>query len=259
MEDSTISKQRLGREGLGAGLGTADVQRADSALVVGGHRHGLEDAGDLSVVEAGVAEALLRALGDHLLRARTGGHALGLHSHKPARSARRGHGRSEQRVDLLGERAGDRGRLVLGVARRDRDLGATAVLAVAYTLGDMGGERLGLEGLAQDHVVDRLVHHLLEAGHVRALLLGPEVDEALKLGIEELLDPVRADADDLLHAGHADARQAHLGRGRTGLDVAPEERNDSVMAATHCNDVAQNGAKRTNPCTLAAGFDATDS
>ena len=63
----------------------------------------------------------------------------------------------------------------------------SALLAVAHALGDVGGERLGLEGLAEDDLVDRLVDDLLEARHVRALLLGPEVDEALELGVEELL------------------------------------------------------------------------
>ena len=75
-----------------------------------------------------------------------------------------------------------------------------------------GGERLGLEGLAEDHLVDRLVDDLLEARHVRALLVRAEVDEALELGVEELLVAVRADADHLLDAGHADAREADVRR-----------------------------------------------
>ena len=66
-----------------------------------------------------------------------------------------------------------------------------AVLAVADERGDVGGERLGLEGLGEHDLVDRLVDDLLEARHVRALLLGPEVDEALELGVEELLVAVR--------------------------------------------------------------------
>ena len=67
---------------------------------------------------------------------------------------------------------------MLRIASGDRYLGATAGLAVAHALGDVGGERLGLEGLTQNHLVDRLVDNLLEARHVRALLVGPEVDEA---------------------------------------------------------------------------------
>ena len=75
----------------------------------------------------------------------------------------------------------------------------------------MGRERLGLEGLAQHHLVDRLVHDLLEARHVRALLLGPEVDEALELGEEELLLAVRANPNDLLHTGYPNPGEAHVG------------------------------------------------
>jgi hypothetical protein len=86
------------------------------------------------------------------------------------------------------------------------------------------GERLGLEGLAEDDLVDRLVDDLLEARHVRALLLGREIDEAFELGVEELLPAVRADPDDLLDARHAYAREAHAGRGPAGLDVASEGR-----------------------------------
>src|SRR5919109_1327789 len=97
--------------------------------------------------------------------------------------------------------AGHRRRLVLRIAGRDRDLGAAPILAVAHPLSNVRGERLRLEGgLAQDHLVDRLVDDLLEARHVRALLLGTQIDEALELRIEQLLGPVRADADDLLHA-----------------------------------------------------------
>ena len=46
-----------------------------------------------------------------------------------------------------------------------------------------------LKASCKHHLVDRLVHDLLEARHVRALLLRPEVDEALELRVEELLVP----------------------------------------------------------------------
>jgi hypothetical protein len=98
-----------------------------------------------------------------------------------------------------------------------------AVLAVTHPLGDVRGERLGLEGLAEDDLVDRLVNDLLEARHVRALLMRAEVDVALELGVEELLGAVRPVPDHLLDAGDPDAREAQLGRGTPGLDVAPEE------------------------------------
>ena len=128
--------------------------------------------------------------------------------------------RAEERVDLLRLDAGHRRRLVLRVARRDRDLGGARVLAVAHALGDVLRERLGLEGrLAEDDLADRFVDDLLEARHVRALLLRAEVDEALDLGGEDLLRAVLSDADDLLDAGDADAREADLERGTLGLDV----------------------------------------
>jgi hypothetical protein len=108
---------------------------------------------------------------------------------------------------------------VLGVAGRDPHLGAAAVLAVADELGDVSRERFRLEGLAQDHLVDRLVHDLLEARHVRALLVRGEIDEALELGVEELLAAVGADADHFLDAGHADPGEGDPRRRAARLDI----------------------------------------
>ena len=122
-----------------------------------------------------------------------------------------------QRVDLLRRDARHRRGLVLGVARGDRHLGAQGVLALAHLLGDVLGQLLGLEAaLAEHDLADDVVDDLLEARHVRALLLGPEVDEAVELGVIELLCAEWADADDLLDVGHADARErdAHGGRRR---------------------------------------------
>src|SRR6185312_6136587 len=124
------------------------------------------------------------------------------------------------RVDLLRLDAGDGGGLVLRVARGDRDLGAAGALAVAHALGDVRGERLGLEGrLAEDHLADRLVDDLLDARHVRALLLRSSVDEASDLRRPELLGAVLPDADDLLDARDADAREADLERRALRLHV----------------------------------------
>jgi hypothetical protein len=47
---------------------------------------------------------------------------------------------------------------------------------------------------------------------VRALLLRPEIDEAVELRPVQALSSVRADPDDLLDVGHADARERHLQR-----------------------------------------------
>ena len=105
---------------------------------------------------------------------------------------------------------------MLGVARRDRHLRARGPLALAHQLGDVLRERLGAERrLAQHHLADRLVDDLLEARHVRALLVALEVDEALQAREEQLV----ADAHHLLHAGDAHAREAHRHRRRTRLHV----------------------------------------
>ena len=52
----------------------------------------------------------------------------------------------------------------------------------------------------------------------------PEVDEALQARREELLAAVLADADDLLDAGDADAREADVQRWELGLDVVSRRR-----------------------------------
>src|SRR4030095_2022834 len=88
-------EQGGGLDRLLAALGAADVERADAALVVSGHGDGLEHARDLVVGEAVRAEALLRAVHDELLRARAGGHALGLDADDPARAGAARDGRAE--------------------------------------------------------------------------------------------------------------------------------------------------------------------
>ena len=114
----------------------------------------------------------------------------------------------------------------LGIAGRDLDLGADAALALADLLGDVGGEALGPQGLAEDDGVDGLVDDLLEAGHVDAGLLRVEVDEAFEVGVVEGLVAGlaavlgAADADDLLDADDADAGEADSGGGGLGLGVA---------------------------------------
>ena len=70
-------------------------------------------------------------------------------------------------------------------------------------------ERLDLERrLAEHDLADRLVDDLLEARHVRALLVGAELDDALEAGREQLLGAVLTEPDHLLDAGHADPGEA---------------------------------------------------
>ena len=90
---------------------------------------------------------------------------------------------------------GDGRRLVLGEAGLDGDLGAAGALAVAHQLRDVLGQRLGAErGVAEDDLADRLVDDLLEARHVRALLVGAELDDAFEASREQLLGAVVARA-----------------------------------------------------------------
>jgi hypothetical protein len=97
-------------------------------------------------------------------------------------------GAAVERVDLLRLDARDRRGLVLGVARGDAHLRALGALARAHQLGDVLGERLGPERrLAEHDLADRLVDDLLEARHVRALLLAAEIDEALQPREEQLV------------------------------------------------------------------------
>ena len=113
---------------------------------------------------------------------------------------------------------------MLGEAGLDRDLGAAGALPFAHELGDVLGERLDLERrLVEDDLPDRFVDDLLEARHVCALLVWPELDDALEACGEQLLVSVLLDPDDLLDAGDADAGQAELDARPLRLDV--DERN----------------------------------
>ena len=89
-------------------------------------------------------------------------------------------------------------------------------LALAHQLGDVPRERLRAERrLGQHDLADRLVDDLLEARHVRALLLAAEIDEAGQAREEQLV----ADAHDLLDARHADAREPDRDARQARLDI----------------------------------------
>ena len=211
-----------------AALGGADVEGADAALVVGGDGDELDDPLDLLVSEAIGGEPIAGERGDGFLGARAGGHPLGLDAGQGAGAVRRDDGGSVEDVDLLGAPADFRRLHRLRVAGGDRDLGAFAPLPLAHLLGDVGGQDLGLERLAQHDFVDRLADDLLEAGHVDARLLWVEVDEALEPGVEEVLDAVGLDPDHLLDAGDADAREPDLRRRQRGLNVGGRRGGDRL-------------------------------
>ena len=178
---------------------------------MGRDRDRFEDPVDLLGVEALDSQPLAGRAGDQLLRARAGGHALSGDADQPARAELGADRGAVERVQLLGLDPGDRRGLVLGEARLDGDLGAARALALADELGDVLGQRLGLERrLAEHDLADRLVDDLLEARHVRALLVGAELDDALEARREQLLGAVLAEPDHLLDAGHADPREAQL-------------------------------------------------
>ena len=124
-----------------------------------------------------------------------------------------------------------------------------ALLSRAHELGDVLGQRLGLERrLAEDDLADRLVDDLLEPRHVRALLVASELDHALEARREQLLGAVLADADHLLHAGDADAREAELDRtARRALDVG-----DGDVAAEFGSHGLLQGRERGSGCRLRA-------
>ena len=177
---------------------------------------------------------------------------------EPARAGLAGHGDAEQRVDLLREDAGHGRRLVLRVAGLDVDLGAARALAVADLLGDVLGERLGAQrGLAEHHLADRVVDDLLEARHVRALLLRAEIDEAVEPRGVQLLGAVGLDPDDLLDVRHAHARERDGERRGLRLDVLEcDFRHRSSKASTtdsRCLGVAcgKRSPNRTDRCRIA--------
>jgi hypothetical protein len=192
----------------------------------------LEDPLDVVAVEALLDQALTRARLHERLRARARGHALGGDAGEPPRPGLAGHGDAVQRVDLLREDPAVRRRLVLRVAGLQPDLGAARALAVADLLGDVLGQRLRPErALAEDDLADRVVDDLLEARHVRALLPGAQVDEAVELRGVERLGPAGGDPDDLLDVGDAHARERDVQRRDLVLDVV--ERDGHDCEATH--------------------------
>ena len=139
---------------------------------------------DLVVGESLGGESLPRAPADQLLGAGAGRHALGLDAGQGAGAALRDDRGAAQGVDLLSGQARGRGRDRLRIASGDRHLGAQALLLFANPSGDVSGELLGAQPLAEHHGVDGRVDDLLEARHVDARLARVEVDEALQLGEE---------------------------------------------------------------------------
>ena len=196
--------------------GTADVEGAAGALVVGRDRDEAHDAVDLVLAEP-VRAQVVRGLGlDEPLGARARVHALRGDADDAPAGGGVGRGDADQAVHLLGGDVGDGGALLDRIAGADGHLAAQRPLALDDGAGDPLGQRLHPQGLADDDLVDGLVDRLLEARHVDALLVRAQVAEARDLGVEEPLVALVADPDRLGGAGHAGPERLIGGR-RTGL------------------------------------------
>src|SRR5437868_4513016 len=171
-----------------------------------GERDELENALDVELAEACLAEPLRRALADEPLSARARVDPGRLHADEPARALGRRCRQTDQRDHLLRRQAGYLRLALERVARRDADLGPQRALAVDDVRGDVLREILDQERFADHDLFDRLLEELREARHVDALAGGPEVDRTVDLGRDQLLGVAVTDADRLLEAAHSRMR-----------------------------------------------------
>ena len=165
----------------------ADEQRSLAALVVRRERDELEDALDVVVGEPCFEQAAGCRVADEPLRARARVDAPRLDADDAADALRRRGGDPDQLRDLLRRQVGDRRAALERVLRLDPHLGAKRALPLDDVRGDVLGERLDEERLADHDRVDRLAEQLREPRHVHALLGRIEVDGAGDLGRERLL------------------------------------------------------------------------
>ena len=100
--------------------------------------------------------------------------------------------------------------------RLDLHLGSEGLLAFEDVRGDVLGELLGEQRLADHDLLDRLREQLREAGHVHALLRRVEVDRAVDVCGDELLMRAPAQPDRLVDTADTRPGEAdpHLRRGR---------------------------------------------
>ena len=170
----------------------------------------------LDVLVARLGQPLGGAPADEPLRARAGVDPGRLDADDPAYALGRRRRDPDERDHLLRREPADRRCAPDGPLGRDPRLGAQRALAADDVARDVLGERLDVQRLGADDRLDRLFEEFGEARHVHALLLAREVDRALDLGRHHRLVALVPDADRLLDAGDAGARQRqpHLGRGR---------------------------------------------
>ena len=200
----------------------ADHQRRLRTLVVRRRRQQAEDLVHLAVVIARLGQPLGGPLADQALRAGARVEAAYLDSDHPPRAGAVDQRVADQVVDLLGRQARHRrhpGDRELGP---DGHLRAQRLLALDHPGGDVLGQVLDVQRLADHHLVDGLGDGLGEAGHVHALLGGVEVDIAVDIGVVDELGPGVGDPDHLLDAGHTGSGQCQRHLGRRGLEIGCE-------------------------------------
>ena len=184
-----------------------DEQRLPAALVVRRDRDELEDPLDVARVEAGVEQALGRAVANEALGARTGVDPGRLDSNRAARACLGRRGDPAQRDHLLRCEARHRSASVDRPLGADPDLGPESALPLDDASRDVLGEHLDEQRLAIDDELDRLLEELGEARHVHALLIGSEIDGAVDHRGHDRLRVATTDANRLLHARDTRARE----------------------------------------------------
>ena len=197
----------------------SDEERSAPALVVGGERDELQDPLDVELVEARLAEPLGRVLAHEPLRARAGVDPGRLDPDDPPRPLGGGRRQADQRDHLLRRQPRHRRFPLERIPRDDSHLGPQRALAAHDVRGDVLGQALDQQRLADHHLLDRLREELREARHVHALLARVEIDGAVDVRRDQLLAAAVADPDRFLHAADASAREPEGHLGRRGLEV----------------------------------------
>ena len=202
-----------------------DAEEAATTLVVGRHRHLLEELLGRLGVDSEIVEDLRRVLGHDVLGAGAGGHAGHLGPDRLADDRFvEGPLRDRPGIDLdhlVAARLRDRGLALDHELRAHDHLGPIRVLVpVEEPARHRAAELLDLGDVALDRLLQHLVDHLEVPREVRPLERAGKIDEDVELGDEDdraLVLP--RDLDQFLDVLHADARQVDADVGAGGLDI----------------------------------------
>ena len=197
----------------------ADEERAAAALVVGGERDELEDPLDVAVLEARFEQPVGGRAADEALGARAGVDPGRLDADDAPHALAGGSGDPDQRDHLLRRELRHRRSPLVRVARGDPHLSEQRLLPVDDAPRHVLREVLDEERVVLHDALDRLLEELGETRHVDALLPRVEVDRAVDRRRDELLAAAAPDADGLLDARHADAREAERHFRRRRLQI----------------------------------------